>query len=67
MFEHEHVRFVNMLAASEGGGLGRGSHRFVKDIMEHNDVQHLRAANGDKSPLRWDKSQVQMRGYLTGY
>ena len=33
MFEQEHLRFINMFAATGGGGHGGGSHRFPKAIV----------------------------------
>ncbi len=41
MFEQGHLRFINMFAATRGGGSGGGGHRFVKSIMKHKDIQHL--------------------------
>ena len=35
MFEQEHLRFINMFAATGGGGQGRGGHTLPKAIMEH--------------------------------
>ena len=53
MFEQEHLRFINMFAATGGGGYGGGGgHKFPKGIMEHGVVQYLRAASGDKSFFR---------------
>ena len=53
MFEQEHLRFINMFAATGGGGYGGGGgHKFPKAIMEHKVIQYLRAVNGDKSLFR---------------
>ncbi len=55
MFEQEHLRFINMyMAAKVSGGSGSGGAqmRCVKGIMEHEVVQSVREANGDKSCFR---------------
>ncbi len=67
MFEQEHLRFINMFAAIGGGGSGGGSHRFVKGIMEHKVIQHLRAVSGDKSLFRqWHQKFTIALGQVAG-
>ncbi len=41
-----------MFAATGGGGLGGGSRRFAKGIMEQRVIHYLRAVSGDKSLFR---------------
>ncbi len=48
MFQQEHLRFINVFAATGGGGHGGGV-RFPKATMQHKVIQLLRAVNGDKS------------------
>ena len=63
MFQQEHLRFINMFAASGGGGKGGGGHRFEKTIMEHKVIQYLRAVNGAKSLFRqWHQRFVTALG-----
>ncbi len=42
MFEQEHLRFINLFAATGGGGHGGGV-RFPKAVMEHKIIQYLRS------------------------
>ncbi len=49
MFEQGHLRFINMFAATGGGGSGGGSHKFAKGVMEHEVIQYLKVVNGDRS------------------
>ncbi len=39
MFEQEHLRFINLFAATGGGGHGGGGHRFPKAIMAYKVIQ----------------------------
>ncbi len=41
MFEQERMRFINLFAATGGGGQGGGGQRFPKAIMEHRVIQYL--------------------------
>ena len=67
MFEQEHLRFINMFAATGGGGQGGGGHRFPKAIMEHKVIQYLRAVNGDKSLFRqWQQKFTTALGQVGG-
>ena len=71
MFEQEHLRFINLFAATGGGGYGGGGgHKFPKGIMDHKVVQYLRAVtqtsrfsgSGTRSsPLHWGKSPTGTR------
>ena len=66
MLEQEHLRFINMFAATGGGGRG-GGHTFEKTIMEHKVIQYLRAVNGDKSLFRqWHQKFTTALGQVTG-
>ncbi len=51
MLEQEHLRFINIFAATGSGGIG-GGHRFNKGIMEHKVINNLRCVSGDKSLFR---------------
>ncbi len=75
MFQQEHMRFVNLLAATGGGGYG-GSSRSPKAIMEHKVTQCLIAVNGisrysdsgtNKSPQHLDKSLANTRRFSSGW
>ena len=41
MFEQEHLRFINLFAATGGVGHGGGG-KFPKAIMDHKVIQYLR-------------------------
>ena len=65
MFEQEHLRFINLFAATGGGGHGGGV-RFPKAIMEHKVIQCLRAVNGDKSLFRqWHQKFTTALGQVS--
>ena len=67
MFQQEHLRFINMFAATGGGGKGGGGHRFEKTIMEHKVIQYMRAVNGDKSLFRqWHQKFTTALGQVAG-
>ncbi len=40
MFEQEHLRFINMFAATGNGGSGGVGHKFPTGIMEHKVIQN---------------------------
>jgi hypothetical protein len=63
MFEQEHLRFINMFAATGGGGQGGSGYRFLKAIMEHKVIQCLGAVSGNKSFFRrWHQKYTTALG-----
>ena len=45
MLEQEHLRFINMFAASGDCGSSAGKLKYPKGIMEHKVIQNLKAVN----------------------
>ncbi len=56
--KQQHLRFINMFAATGGSGPGGVSHRFPKGIMEHKVIQNPRAVNADKSLFSTEMEKV---------
>ncbi len=54
MFEQEHIRFINMVAAAGNGETGGGARgfRYPRSAMENKVVQNMRVVNGDKFVFR---------------
>ena len=42
MFEQEHLRFINMLAAAGVNGSGGGATKHTRGIMEHTVITNLK-------------------------
>ncbi len=61
MFEQEHLRFINIFAATGGGGSEGGATKFTRGLMEHKVITNLRCVNGDKSLFRqWHQRFVHV-------
>jgi hypothetical protein len=67
VFEQEHLRFINMFAATGTGGATAGNFKYTKGIMEHKIIQKLRAASGDKSLFKhWHQKFTAALGQVGG-
>ncbi len=53
MFEQEHFRFINMVAAVGNGGKGGGrGFKYPRRVVENKVIQNLKVVSGDKSLFR---------------
>ncbi len=65
MLEQEHLRFINLFAATGNGGVSAGSLKYPKGIMEHKVTQSLIGACGHKSLFRlWHQKFATALGHV---
>jgi hypothetical protein len=52
LFDQEHLRFINVIAAVGSGGTGGGGSKYTRSIVENKVIQKLRAVSDDESLFR---------------
>ena len=63
MLEQEHLRFINMFAATGVNGSGGGATKHIRGVMEHKVITSLRCVNGDRSLFRmWHQRFITALG-----